>query len=464
MRKLKVQSVIILPGRRHYFLKGLVFAVLLALLPAASGCRGSHAEEVSSPGAPTAAVVTVHPVQQQWRCAIEQPGQIEAFEETPIYANITGYVSDVCVDMNAWVKKGDILARMSVPEMDEDLKQKTALIAQAQTELELARKVFLTEVASLETAKAKVQEAQSRYKRTLASLAYWDAESKRIEKLVDRKVIDEQTRDEARNQYKSAEAESEESKAKIEGALAGLAESEARKNKAQAEIQATEARLQVAHVNKDRMAAMLKYATLTAPFDGVVTMRNVHPGHLLKPATSGKGEPLFVVVSTERVRIFVDVPETEAAYVRPGTPAQVRIHALKDCVIEASVIRISWALNPNNRTLRAEIELPNRDKVLRPGMYAFATLLVDHTVWAVPASCIQHKDDGCFCSAMTNGKATLLPVRIGVRQGAMVELLKKSVPASEAGGNNCWADFSGKESIVQDYAAIPNNGQPAAVP
>jgi HlyD family secretion protein len=448
MRIIEGRSTCSPSGRRHW---GLLPIVSVGLLSIAGGCHESPAEVSSGAIAPTA-VDMVHPLKQNWPSTVEQPGQIEAFEETPIYANITGYVSEVCVDMNARVKKGDCLARMAVPEMDEDLKQRTALIVQAKAEIELARKVYLTEEATLETAKALVEEARARYKRTLASVVYWDSEFKRIEKLVDRKLIEEQTREDLRKQFKAAEAESEEGKAKIDAAVAGLAEVEARKNKAQAEIQAADARLKVAQVNEQRMAALLQYANLTAPFDGIVTERNVHPGHLLRPATSSKSDPLFVVVSTARVRIFVDVPETEAAYVRPGTPARVRIHALRDREMDASVIRISWALNPKNRSLRAEIELPNADEVLRPGMYALATLLVEHAVWAVPASSILHKDDGCFCYVMTSGKTALLPVRIGVRRGDMVEVLKKSLPANEVGEPNHWADMSGEESIVRDHA------------
>ena len=301
-------------------------------------------EAADAAAAPKAA--TVHPVKQTWQCAIDQPGQIEAFEETPIYANVAGFISEVCVDMNARVKKGDVLARMAIPEMDKDLKQKTALIAQAEAELEQARKAELTEEASLNTATARVGEAHFRYQRALANLQRSDSENKRIEKLLAKQLTNEETRDEVRFQYKAAEAEAEEGKAKIHAAEASVLECEARRNKAKADVRAAAARLSVARVNEERAAAMLNYATLTAPFDGVVTERNVHSGHLVKPAANGKDEPLFVVVRTDRVRIFVDVPETEAAYVQPGTAARVRIHALKDREIQASVIRISWRSIP----------------------------------------------------------------------------------------------------------------------
>jgi multidrug efflux pump subunit AcrA (membrane-fusion protein) len=430
-------------------------ALTMGLLSTGAGCTPSKVAPSSERDTPASPLATVHPVKQTWRSAIEQPGQIEAFEETPIYANISGFVSEVCVDMNTRVKKGDCLARMGVPEMDEDLKQKTALIGQAKAELELARKALTAEEAGMGTARALVDVAQSHHKRALADLERWDSEYKRIVKLVKKGVIDEQSGEEARNQFKSAEAASEESKAKIDVTRASLAESEARRDKARSEVQATEARLQVARINEARMTAMLKYAALTAPFDGVVTQRNVHPGHLLKPASNGKSEPLFVVVGTDRVRIFVDVPETEAAYVRAGTPARVRIHALKEREIAATVTRISWALNPKNRSLRAEIELPNPDETLRPGMYAFAMLLVDHPVWAVPASSVQRRDDGCFCYVLNNGKSSLIPVRIGVRQGSMVEVLKKNRPLAATPGESQWLDLNGDEAIVQDPSLVP---------
>jgi HlyD family secretion protein len=386
-------------------------ALAMVLLPAA-GCTHGKAAPSSESDKPAPPLVAIRPVKHTWRTAIEQPGQIEAFEETPIYANITGFVSEVCVDMNARVKKGDCLARMRVPEREADVQQKEAAVLKARADIDqmLANKL----IAEAQVKRGKLQ-------------------SERLATLGKNGGLDHDSVDEARLNYESAKAALEKTKA---------------------DIKAAKAQAKVAEAQRDYAKEMLQYAALTAPFNGVVTQRNVNTGHLLKPAANGQSEPLFVVVNTDRVRIFIDVPETEAACVKPGTPARVRIHALKDREIAAAVTRISWALNPKNRTLRAEIELPNPDEALRPGMYAFAMLLVDHPVWAVPAKSILRKDDGSFCYVLKDEKYTLLPIRVGVRQGAMVEVLKKSPPAGESPRVRQWLDLDGNESIAQDPALV----------
>ena len=162
---------------------------------------------------------------------------------------------------------------------------------------------------------------------------------------------------------------------------------------AQADIAAAKAHLQVAEVNLQQMQTMLDYAVLRAPYSGVVIGTLFTRRHLLKPGAMVEMEPLFVVMRMDKVRIFVDVPEQEVQLVHPGIPARVRIQALQDQEIEATVTRTSWALDPNNRTLRAEIELPNPNGDLRPGMYAYANITVDNpNTWTLPVAAV-HQDD-----------------------------------------------------------------------
>jgi multidrug efflux pump subunit AcrA (membrane-fusion protein) len=115
-------------------------------------------------------------------------------------------------------------------------------------------------------------------------------------------------------------------------------------------------------------------------------------------------------------------------------------------------------LNPKNRTLRAEVELPNLDEILRPGMYAYASLFVDHPVWALPSSAIESKDDGCFCYIVKNGTAGPTPLRIGARHGELVDVLKKRISGGDQQGENSWVDLSGDEQIVKNYTAVFGNG------
>src|SRR5207249_329803 len=119
---------------------------------------------------------------------------------------------------------------------------------------------------------------------------------------------------------------------------------------------------------------------ILAPFDGVVSQRNVHRGHFLQPGTSGsgtRGESLFVVVALEKVRVFLEVPEADAILVSDGMPARIRIPVLNDREFTGTVAGSSWSLEPGQRTLRTEIDFANPGELLRPGMYAHAVIEVN---------------------------------------------------------------------------------------
>jgi HlyD family secretion protein len=132
----------------------------------------------------------------------------------------------------------------------------------------------------------------------------------------------------------------------------------------------------------------------------------------------------------------------------------VRVQALNDREIEATVTRISWALDPGNRTLRAEIELPNPRSELRPGMYAYASLsLLHRQAWTLPAALVQRSDDVPFCHVLQDGRAVRTGLRLGARVGPMVEVLKKR-PV----GDNRWQDITGEEAVLQGTPGALTDG------
>src|SRR5262249_16118147 len=152
------------------------------------------------------------------------------------------------------------------------------------------------------------------------------------EKLIKGKgVIDQQTVDETRYQLEAARASRE--------------ESIANRDRAQAEVRVDQAKLQVAQADRRRMEALVDYAVIKAPFAGVVIDRKIRKGHFVQPASGNKGDPLFVVVEMDPVRISVDVPESDAVWVTKGTPARVRMQALPGREFEAKVERTAWALD-----------------------------------------------------------------------------------------------------------------------
>jgi HlyD family secretion protein len=440
-----------------------LLATLLAVF--SSGCgRSSSAAPPVSEAPPTLPNVTV--TKPEWKSlqrTIEQPGYIEAFEETPVYVKIAGYVKKVHVDIGARVRQGDLLAELSIPEMEEELQQKEASIVQAKAEVEQAEEGLNEAGANYQTAEALVREAEAARQRVEATCARWQSEYKRVQALVRNKVIDEQSQDETLNQLKASEAAKQEVEAKVQSALAARNESAARRNKKRADVNAVKARLRVAEADHRRMAALLEYRLVRAPFDGVVTRRHIHTGHFLQPASAGstaKGEPLFVVVRTDPVRVFVDVPESEAIFIQDGAVARIHIQVLKGQEFEGRVTRTAWALEPGARTLRTEIDLPNPDGKLRPGMYAYAAISVEHArVLVVAASALTIQNDQAFCNCVENGKAVRIPVKIGVREGSLVEVVKKQRKPTKPGEHGSWEDFTGQELIIQSSSAALTEGQ-----
>jgi hypothetical protein len=164
--------------------------------------------------------------------------------------------------------------------------------------------------------------------------------------------------------------------AKLETAAAGVKERAARRELAQAEVKVAEARLLAARADVQRTEALLQFAQLRAPFDGVVTRRAVDVGAFVGQP-GGKGTALFEVVRFDRVRIVVQVPEADALLVRQGTRAVIRVRGLAGRAFEGKVTRTAPTLDPQSRTLRAEIDLPNPKEELRPGMFATVALTVE---------------------------------------------------------------------------------------
>ena len=334
----------------------------------------------SSEESKTVPVRVVRPERKTIGRVIEQPGQIQPFEQTPLYARLSGYVEKVNVEtIGKRVRKGEVLAELHVPEMEKELKQKQALVEQARAEIEQARKMIVV-------AEARITELEAARIRAKATCERWRKELRRIQDLVQRKVIDEQTRDETAHQFESAEGALQEADAHIRLAQAQL-------DKARADAKTAEAHLGVAEADSEQTAELLKYRQIVAPFDGIVSRRNVDPGHFVQPsssAVSGKAMPLFVVDRMDIVRIFVEVPEADAVFVSDGSRAIIHIDALHEQEIEGKVAGTSWSLAPVERTLRTEIDLPNPEGKLRPGMYAYARISIECSgLLTLPRSAVQ---------------------------------------------------------------------------
>ena len=450
---------------------------LLAAL-AATGC-GREAKitftDVSEP--PTVRVV--RPPLRDITRVVAQPSFIQAYEHTAIYAKLTSFVEKWVVDIGDRVKKGDVLATLFMPELVQDLETKKADVALDRELIDRASRLDEEARADVEAAEAKVAEARSIIGKFQAEVDRWASEVKRLEVEGSRGVVAPQIVLESTNQLKSSTAAREAAQSSLAAARATLISKQAAAATSQVDVGVARARLVVAQSQQKRVEALVGYLTLTAPFDGVIVVRNANTGDFTMPNSGDpsarslspdlspeKAAAIFVVDRTDVVRIFVDVPEGDADFVQKGTKATVLARAYRDAELPASVTRTSWALNVKSRTLRAEIDLPNTDGRLLPGMYAYGKVIIERPgVRAVPLDALVYSGEQTFLWKLEDGKAVRREIQTGVSDGEWIEVTNRRGPSSsgEAPDKAPWVPIDGSERVILGDLSILTDGGPVKV-
>jgi HlyD family secretion protein len=241
--------------RRHRLPAPIAWAILA--LAGITGCR--HKAAPKDEPKPVPEVAIARPERASIRWMVRQPGTIEAFEATPIVPRIAGYVEKWDVDIGDRVKKGRELARLWVPDLVAQLERRKA-------EVEQARRMLAVAEARMGSATAAVEEARALVGQSRANLGYREAQHGRVNQLLSRSVVNKEVDDEVTSQVRSAEASVREAEARVARAEADRRESQAVRDKARVDIAVAEAALA-------ESTAMVGYATLTAPFDGIVSRR-----------------------------------------------------------------------------------------------------------------------------------------------------------------------------------------------
>jgi len=435
-------------------------ALSVACPPAGCGKPAASGPAVGAPATGPTAVKVVKPVRQALHWTVEQPGTLTAFEVTPVAAKLAGYVreiapdpharqqgrADAVIDIGSVVKKDQLLATLDIPELVEEAAQKRAAEDQAKAEREQVRKDLAVTDAQLAAARAMAKEAEAGVTKAAADADRWKTELAQSDDLVSRKVIDAQSRAVVGKQYQAAEAARAEAVARVGSATAAVAERQARRDKVDADILTADARVRVAAAAVKEVEARVGYLRVTAPFDGVVTDRRVHTRHFVQPPTGTAGPPLFVVARLDVVRVFVDVPEASAAQARAGAKAAVRVPALGNEEFAGTIARTAGVVQPETRTLRTEIDLPNEARALQPGMYAvvrFDAAAADATV--LPAACVLPADETHYAYLVEEDKAVKYRVRVGRSEGPSVQVLGRRRASHTAGD---WLPFAGTERVV----------------
>lgn len=420
-----------------------------------AGCHSSTpaATEQSASSAPAAAstarVTAAQPVRKTLRRESTQPGQIEAFEYTSLFAKLPAYVEKLHADIGDRVEADQLLAELFLPELKDELRQKEAAVTQAQAEIELATAAVRAAEAAVATAQANISAAEAGNTRAEVDVTRWQSQYARISQLVASGSLDRKLEDETRDSLKAAEAAVGEVRAKVAASKAMLLQSQADLAKAKANEAVARARSGNADADLSRQKALVQYTRIRAPYAGVIAERNVNRGDFVQPASSTTSKPLLAVARTDTVRIFVDVPEMDSLWVEAGHAGYVSVQALPDRIVEGKVTRTSWVLGAN-RTLRTELDLPNPNRLLRPGMYATAHILLQESrdVYVLPLSAIVRKDKQAFCWMVKGGQAVRTPITLGLQVGNDVEVT---------------SGLKGDELVVQSPPSSLQEGQAVEV-
>lgn len=413
--------------------KSLRYALLVSCL--SSGIFGSQGVVSAETNGETARVdrVTALPVaKKNLKLTTTQPGRIVAYEETAIASKLSGFVESVLVDIGDSAKKDQVLMRLSIPEMADEVRQKEALLAQAEAEVLQAESSVRAAKAALDTMAAGIEEAGAGKGRVTAELERAKSEHTRIQQLAATGTVTNKLAEELLSQLRAAQAAGLEIEAKVKSAEAAQRQATANVEKTQADVGAAQARRSVAQANLGHVRTMIGYLEIKAPFDGVVIQRAVDTGRYVQPAHSN-ALPLLVIARMDRVRVCVEVPEMEASAVDAGDKgdsALISIQSLGKKTIEGRVSRTAWGLDQSNRSLRIEIDVPNTDRILRPGMYASVTIALDQRtdVVVLPLTAIIRKEEATGCCVVKDNKIELRPIVLGLRSGPEVEIVSGLQP------------------------------------
>jgi RND family efflux transporter MFP subunit len=328
---------------------------LLALLGAATGCGHSSAssQSVSANAPPRAAFVQVRRAPLSNTLSIA--GEFLPYQEVELHAKVAGYIRNINVDIGDRVHTGQVLAVLEIPELSAELQGAGAGVRHSQEEIIHAQ----NEVTRAEADHAALHAAAARLKQASEARPG---------------LIAEQELDDAIAKDRSAEAQ-------IEAAKSALS--------------ASRQQLEVSQADQQHYAALSEYSRITAPFDGVVTWRYADTGSLIQAGTSNvSSEPVVKLSQVNILRLRIPVPESLAASVHDGEPADIQVKAASER-FSGKVVRSTDSLDRSTRTMQVEVDVLNRDYKLTPGMYADVSLRVqnDPNALTLPLQAINRDAD-----------------------------------------------------------------------
>ena len=358
------------------------------------------------------AVKTVSPQKTTIRRTSSQPATARAWHEAELFAKVAGYASKVTADIGDVVKAGQSLMQIDVPEIT---------------------KTYEKQQAELSLLEHKREQFQASVGATRAELRAIRSEYDRVQALIKTKAVTKRIGDETKSRYESAKA---------------------RLVVAEAEVKSAASSVMVGRKTLEGTEVMLQYASLKAPFAGVVTQRSVDPGDLVRNKVSSDGtrEPLFTVSKIDVLRVTIPIPERDAVWVKKGDIAEMSFPALPGETLKNVVARRSGRLDPKTRTMAVEVDIPNANGRLIPGMYCKVEIIMQEKMaLVVPSEAVRFDLTGSesIVYVVKDDKSILhVPVKTGIDDGHNIEIL---------------SGLNGGEQVVMGMLGRLKDGQEVSV-
>ncbi len=358
--------------------------------------------------------------------SVELLATVEPMEKTRLAAQVAGEVKEMSqdVDIGRVIKKDEPLLVLDVPAVRAELASKEALLLQAGTVRDQARQALVV-------AAREVDEARAQLARYEADLTFRDTQLRRNRELGRRNAIQPQLVEESELQRNT-------SKATLDAAKVTVLTKKAKLEAAEVDLKVAESRIKVAEADVKQLQTRINFATIRAPFDGIITRRWVNNGDVIKDP----GTPLLTVMRTDTYRVVLDIPERYVPLVRaeqgkslPGEANRVRLN-VQGYQLEARLTRLATAVEMTTRLMRAEIHVANTGTVhLRSGMTGTAVLVLDEAQdrkLTVPSTALVRDGDQVFVYLVDGvtgdqpprGQVKQVAVEVGLDDGKTAEIVK----------------------------------------
>lgn len=394
-----------------------------------------HEKPVAS--APSASkprpISIVKPSVDQNEIEVLLPAQLLPYEQTTLHSRVDGYIKKWYIDRGTPVKKGQLLAEIDAPELDQQVNQ-------AQAALEQGQATVVQLKADLDQAKAEVDRAKSQIKLAEANKEYADRELVRTTGLLRTQAI-------GRTDHEANIRNRDVTEAALVSAQADLVAKEKAIASRSAAIGTQEAINRGLEANLQRLKETQNFKYITAPFDGFVTRRYVETGMLVQTLNS---PTLYHMQDSSRLRIQIDVPQVYAQQARKSKLGEVIVPEIPDRTFTAEVKRTGSAININTRTLAVELEMENAERTVLAGSYAQVRLKLPaaRPTVTVPVNVLRYTPQGIEVVIHQDGVLKVQPVKLGRNLGKSMEIV---------------AGLTGTEELVANPADDLQTGESALV-